>query len=120
MTALENKQLLQAAFAELAVSNAKPFVALMADDFCWVCTGTTRWSQRYAGKQTVLDELFAPLRAKLGRITTIANRFTADGDTVVVEAQGRNTTRDGAGADSWRCARCDGAACLYLTARELA
>jgi ketosteroid isomerase-like protein len=61
--------MLRAAFAKLAVSNAKPFVALMADDFCWVCTGTTRWSRRCAGKQALLDELFAPLRAKLGRIT---------------------------------------------------
>ncbi|MCP1174390.1 nuclear transport factor 2 family protein [Ralstonia chuxiongensis] len=103
MNALENKQILQAAFAELAVSNAKPFVDLMADDFCWVCTGTTQWSRRYAGKQTVLGELFAPLRAKLGRITTVANRFTADGDTVVVEAQGRNTTRDGVAYNNQYC-----------------
>lgn len=43
MNALENKQVLQAAFAELGVSSAKPFVDLMADDFCWVCTGTTRY-----------------------------------------------------------------------------
>lgn len=103
MNAFENKQILQAAFAELAVSNAKPFVALMADDFCWVCTGTTQWSRRYAGKQAVLEELFAPLRAKLGRITTIANRFAADGDTVVVEAHGRNTTRDGVSYNNHYC-----------------
>jgi ketosteroid isomerase-like protein len=103
MNALENKQILQAAFAELAVSNAKPFVDLMADDFSWVCTGTTQWSRRYAGKQTVLGELFAPLRAKLGRITTVAHRFTADGDTVVVEAQGRNTTRDGVAYNNQYC-----------------
>lgn len=103
MNALENKQILQAAFAELAVSNAKPFVDLMADDFCWVCTGTTLWSRRYAGRQTVLDELFAPLRAKLGRITTVANHFTAEGDTVVVEAQGRNTTRDGMSYNNQYC-----------------
>ena len=40
MNALENKPILQAAFAELATSYAKPFVDLMTDDFCWVCTGT--------------------------------------------------------------------------------
>lgn len=95
MNALDNKHILQTVFAELAVSNAKPFVDLMADDFCWVCTGTTLWCRRYEGKQTVLNELFGPLRAKLGRITTVASRFTVDGDTVVVEAQGCNTTRDG-------------------------
>ncbi|MDH6642287.1 ketosteroid isomerase-like protein [Ralstonia sp. GP73] len=45
----------------------------------------------------------APLRAKLGRITTVASRFTADGETVVVEAQGRNTTRDGVAYDNQHC-----------------
>ncbi|MEP9827847.1 hypothetical protein, partial [Staphylococcus aureus] len=54
---LENKPILQAAFAELATSNANPVVDLMTDDFCWVCTGTTLWSRRYAGKQAVLGEL---------------------------------------------------------------
>lgn len=103
MNALENKQILQAAFAELAMCNAKPFVDLMAEDFCWVCTGTTPWSRRYAGKQTVLDELFAPLRQKLGRITTVASRFNADGDTVVVEAQGHNVTRDGVAYNNQYC-----------------
>ena len=103
MNALENKPILQAAFAELATSNANPFVDLMTDDFCWVCTGTTLWSRRYAGKQAVLGELFAPLRAKLGRITTVASRFTADGETVVVEAQGRNTTRDGVAYNNQYC-----------------
>jgi len=36
----------------------------------------------------VLNELFDPLRVQFGCITTVASRFTADGDTVVVEAQG--------------------------------
>ncbi|PLC40560.1 DUF4440 domain-containing protein [Ralstonia pickettii] len=103
MNALDNKHILQTVFAELAVSNAKPFVDLMADDFCWVCTGTTLWSRRYEGKQTVLSELFGPLRAKLGRITTVASRFTAEGDTVVVEAQGCNTTRDGVAYNNQYC-----------------
>ncbi|GCB04493.1 hypothetical protein [Ralstonia sp. SET104] len=57
MTALENKQLLQAAFAELAVSNAKPFVALMADDFCWVCTGTTRDGVSYNNQYCFVSKI---------------------------------------------------------------
>jgi ketosteroid isomerase-like protein len=41
MGARENKQLLQSVFAELAQGNGKPFVAAMAEDFCWQAIGTT-------------------------------------------------------------------------------
>jgi hypothetical protein len=35
MSAIENKQLMQQVFAELAKGNGKPFVDAMADDFRW-------------------------------------------------------------------------------------
>ena len=47
------------------------------------------------GKQAVIGELFAALRRKMDRITTIAHRFIADGDHVAVEARGANTTKAG-------------------------
>jgi len=96
MGARENKQLMQHIFEELSKGNSEPFVASMADDFRWTVTGTTKWSRTYAGKQSVLAELFAPLRARMkGRIRTTANRFIAEGDFVVVEARGSNTTNRG-------------------------
>lgn len=49
MSARENKQLLQDVFAELAQGNGKPFVAAMAEDFCWKAIGTTTWSSSVAG-----------------------------------------------------------------------
>ena len=68
----------------------------MADNFSWTVTGTTKWSRKYAGKQVVLSELFGRLRTKLNvPITTIAQRFIADGDYVAVQARGQNTTLDG-------------------------
>ena len=92
----ENKQLLQNIYAELAKGNAKPFVESMADDFRWTVTGSTKWSRTYEGKQAVLGELFAPLRARIAdRVRTHADRVMADGDHVIVEAHGENTTKAG-------------------------
>lgn len=87
---------MQQIFAEMAKGNSRPLVESMADDFSWTVSGTTQWSRTYAGKQAVLNELFATLRSSMaGRITTIAHRFIAEDDLVVVEARGRNTTTSG-------------------------
>ncbi|MGA7187229.1 MAG: nuclear transport factor 2 family protein [Candidatus Acidiferrales bacterium] len=84
-------------FDELSKGNSELFVASMADDFRWTVTGTTKWSRTYEGKQSVLVELFGPLRARIdGRIRTTAHRLIAEGDYVVVEARGSNTTKRGA------------------------
>jgi uncharacterized protein len=96
MGASENKHLMQQIFEEMSKGNSELFVASMADDFRWTVTGTTKWSRTYEGKQCVLIELFGPLRARIsGRIRTMAHRFIADGDFVVVEARGNNTTKSG-------------------------
>ncbi len=96
MGATENKRLMERIFAELSKGNSEPFVASMADDFRWTVTGTTKWSRTYEGKQSVLVELFGPLRARInGRIRTTAHRLIAEGDYVVVEARGSNTTKSG-------------------------
>lgn len=92
MGATENKQLMRQIFEELSKGNSEPFVASMADDFRWTVTGTTKWSRTYEGKQSVLVELFGPLRGRIdGRIRTTAHRLIAEGDYVVVEA--REATR---------------------------
>jgi len=96
MGAKENKQLIQQILEELSNGNSEPLVASMADDFRWTVTGTTKWSRTYEGKQSVLVELFGPLRARInGRIRTTAHRLIAEGDFVVVEARGSNTTKSG-------------------------
>ena len=96
MNAAENKKLLQNIFAELAQGNSRPLVDAMADDFRWIVTGNTPWSKTYSGKQVVLGELFGTLTARIeGRIRTTADRFIAEGDSVVVEAHGNNITKSG-------------------------
>jgi ketosteroid isomerase-like protein len=95
MSATANKQLLQDIFAALAQSNPRPLVDAMADDFRWTMVGSNKWAKTYAGREAVTGELFAALRRKMDRVTTIANRFIAEGDHVVVEARGANTTKAG-------------------------
>ena len=96
MNTMQNKELLQRIFAELAQGNSRPFVEAMADDFRWVIAGSSRWSRTFEGKQAVLTRLFGALRATIAdRVRTHATRFIAEGDTVVVEARGANTTKAG-------------------------
>jgi ketosteroid isomerase-like protein len=96
MTTSDNKQLLQRIFASLAECDSRPFADAMAEDFRWTVTGSTTWSRTYVGKQAVLSELLAPLRARIkDRLRTRAQRIIADGDYVAVEARGENTTTAG-------------------------
>jgi ketosteroid isomerase-like protein len=96
MSVPDNKRAIESIFAELAKGNGKPFVDAMADDFTWILTGTTQWSRTYRGRQAVRRELLAPLFAQFAdRYTNTAHRIMADGDFVVVECQGRTTTKAG-------------------------
>ncbi len=102
-----NKQLMQAIFAELAQGNGRPFLDAMADDFCWILTGQTAWSRRYEGKRAVREELFRPLFAQFAdSYTNQATRFVAEGDMVVVECRGQVTTRQGKPYNNSYCYVC--------------
>jgi ketosteroid isomerase-like protein len=104
MTTLESKQFLQNIFAELAQGNSRPLVDSMADDFRWTVTGSTKWSRTYEGKETVLRELLRPLRSRIvDTVRTTAHRFIAEGDHVVVEARGNNTTKAGLAYNNTYC-----------------
>jgi uncharacterized protein len=68
----------------------------MADDFRWISIGTNKWSGAFEGKAAVLRDLLAPLRTKLvERSRTVAHRFIAEGDYVIVEARSDNVTKAG-------------------------
>jgi uncharacterized protein len=97
MSAAENKKLIEEIFAGLAKRNgALLLIDSMADDFRWICIGTTKWSRTFDGKAAVLRDLLAPLQAQLvERSRTVAHRFIAEGDYVVVEARGDNVTKAG-------------------------
>ena len=109
MSAEANKKLIQQIFA--AAGNPDPtardralFVASLADDATWVVTGQYSWSRTFTGKQSILHDLHGHVRSLLvERTRTIAHRFIADGDFVVVEAKGDNVTREGVRYDNDYC-----------------
>ncbi|UWU91181.1 nuclear transport factor 2 family protein [Bradyrhizobium sp. CB1015] len=109
MSASANKKLLQDIFA--AAANPDPaardralFTASLADDAKWVVTGQYSWSRTFAGKAAIIGDLHGYVRARLrDRTRTIAHRFIADGDIVVVEAKGDNVTLEGARYDNDYC-----------------
>ena len=96
MDAAQNKQILAAIFAEMAKGNGRPFVDAMAEDFTWVMEGTTAWSGTFRGKREVQARVLKPLFAQFATpYVNVAERFIAEGDTVVVLCRGDVTTRTG-------------------------
>jgi len=96
MGASENKKLMEEIFAGLADRNGTLLIERMSDDFRWINIGTNKWSGMFGGKAAVLRDLLGPLRAVLvERSRTVAHRFIADGDYVIVEARGDNVTKAG-------------------------
>lgn len=102
-----HKARMQAIMAAMARGDGRPFVDAMADDFCWIMPGRNAWCGRYEGKQAVREKLFRPLYAQFAdTYTSTATRFVAEGDTVVVECQGRVTTRSGKPYNNSYCLVC--------------
>ncbi|MBC8057783.1 MAG: nuclear transport factor 2 family protein [Rhizobiales bacterium] len=105
MNAQTNKQRMQAIYAALAEGDSRPFVAAMADDFCWVMPGSEVWSGRWQGKQAVLHHLLEPLVAQFAtKYKSRALHLIAEGDTVVVECRGEVKTVRG---DDYNNAYCN-------------
>ena len=109
MSAIANKKLMEEIFASAghpdpAVRDRSLFVASLADDARWVVTGRYSWSRTFTGKEAILNDLHGHVRSLLvERARTIAHRFIADGDCVVVEARGDNVTKTGVRYDNDYC-----------------
>jgi ketosteroid isomerase-like protein len=109
MSAIDNKKLMQEIFAaagnpDPAVRDRSLFIACLAEDARWVVTGQYSWSRTFTGKQSILNDLHGHVRSLLvDRVRTVAHRFIADDDFVVVEAKGSNVTRTGARYDNDYC-----------------
>lgn len=91
-----NRAVITSAFAAIAAGNGRPFIDMMSPDIAWRIIGATAWSKTYKGKGEVLALLKA-LRDQFvdGKNNIQAHRILADGDCVVVEAGGDNTTVTG-------------------------
>lgn len=92
----DNKRLVQHVYAEISKGNPMPLIEAMADDVCWTLAGSTPFSGTFRGKHEVLEQLFKPLGALLENgIAFSPERFVAEGDHVVMQAQGRALTKTG-------------------------
>jgi uncharacterized protein len=104
-----NRKLIEQIFAaagnpDPAVRDRALFVVSLADDATWTVTGQYSWSRTFSGKQSILDDLQGYFRSRLAeRARTVAHRFIADGDYVVVEAKGDNVTKEGVRYDNDYC-----------------
>ena len=104
MGAAENKKHVESIFAALSRGDGEAYLAGLADDVEFTIEGTTKFSGTFRGKQRVVDGLLMPLMAELeGGLAITVDRIYADGDTVVVEAHGKSTTKRGKAYDNRYC-----------------
>ncbi|SDO04690.1 nuclear transport factor 2 family protein [Polaromonas sp. JS666] len=102
-----NKERIRQVMAELDKGNGKPFIEAMADDVSWTIPGDTPWSRTYGGKQAVLQELLRPVYAQFATpYFSTTRRVMADGDMVVIEFDGRVTTKAGKAYNNRYCYVC--------------
>ena len=90
-----NAQLVSDIFEELTKGNGVPFWEACHDDVVWRTIGDSSWSGEFVGKRTIIDEVFRPLNRALVERATVPTRMIDGIDVIVLQAQGKNLTRDG-------------------------
>ena len=90
-----NAKLVTEIFDQVAKGNGAPFWEACADNVVWRTIGQGSWSGEFVGKQTIIDEIFRPLNRVLVERATVPTRLIDGGDVIVLQARGRNLTRDG-------------------------
>ena len=96
MTSLSpNARLVSQIFEEVARGNGAPFWDACHDDLIWRTIGDGSWSGEFVGKRTIIDEIFRPLNRVLVERATIPGRLVDGVDVIVLQAKGKNLTRDG-------------------------
>jgi ketosteroid isomerase-like protein len=96
MSASGNKRIIREAFDGLARADAAAFLDIMAEDFCWIIEGQSKWSLRFDGKTAVRRELFRPLFANFATpYRNFAEEIIAEDDRVVVLCRGEVRTNSG-------------------------
>jgi len=107
MSAIDNKQRMQEIFSAMSNGTLEPLFEAMAEDMKWSWMGTDQWSHTFEGKEAVVNELFGAVKDTLTpSFQVVVHRFVAEGDYVVVEHSGRNTTPDGRRYDNNYCWVC--------------
>jgi ketosteroid isomerase-like protein len=93
---MDAKQQMRTIMESMTNGDLRPFFDAMSDDVTWQWMGVTNWSKTFKGKKEVVDDLFGGVARDLIQPFSVQLRsILADGDDVVVEHTGRNTTPDG-------------------------
>jgi ketosteroid isomerase-like protein len=96
MSAIENKQLLNEIFEQLARGNTRAISEAMTADVRWTFPGRWSWSGTWEPREVVLEELLRPLMSQFAPgYRSEAELVLADGDRVVVQARGHAITTRG-------------------------
>lgn len=96
MSAMENKKLVQDAFAHWARGDGAAFLSLLADDVHWTVIGSTPVSRTYTSKRAFIEGAVQPLGTKLaGAIQPTVRDILADGEKVALQWEGRATAKNG-------------------------
>jgi len=104
MGAAENKKHIESIFAALSRGDGEAYLAGLADDAVYTIEGTTKFSGTFRGKQDIIARLLTPLMNELeGGLAIAVKNIYADGDTVIVQAQGKSTTKTGKSYDNSYC-----------------
>lgn len=112
MSSIENKHLMQAIFSEMSRGNRAPLVEAMAGNKKWIWMGTGAWAHTFEGKDSVVKDLLGAVDDTLNEeFEVTVHEMIAEGDYVVVEHSGRNSTPDVRRYDNnycWVCRFSDG------------
>jgi len=96
MSTVENKKLIQDVFAAWARGDGAAFFNTLADDVRWTVIGSCPVSRTYTSRQQFLEGAARPLSEKLaGPIQPTVRNVIAEGDNVVIQWDGRATTKAG-------------------------
>ena len=104
MSAEENQQFVTDALAALNVGDAEKFLDALSDDVRFTLIGSTSYSGTYEGKQAFVSQVLEKLVGELdGGIELRPQNIVAEGDHVVVEAQGKARTKSGQDYNNTYC-----------------
>ena len=93
MDTKSNKDIVMYIVNELSKGNDEPLLESMAEDMKWNWMGSGQWSKSFLGKSEVLNDLWKNVRETIKQpFKVVVHRIIADGNSVVVEMTGRNTT----------------------------
>jgi ketosteroid isomerase-like protein len=96
MSAERNKQLAHDTYAAASKGDVAAYLAGLAEDVEYTFFGKHRFGKTFRGKADILSNLLGPLMDRLeGGITLHPRNAIAEGDQVVIEFQGEDSTKDG-------------------------